>query len=121
MSDSTTGTPQSAPSTPNKFRKLQHVPQGTPERKALDSTVINLEYNKNPSTGELTDHMRLTVVLKAGTKNPKGLVTSAWNGANLREKWWSVRRFARCTFVCVPLSLTCVLHFHAGMAPMQTT
>jgi hypothetical protein len=117
MSDSTP--PPSAPSTPNKFRKLKHVPQGTPETKSVQGTVINLEYNKNPSSGELTDNMRLTVVLKAGTKNPKGLVASAWNGANLREKWWFVREFARCAFVCVPLSLSlCASRAHAGMAPM---
>ena len=76
--------PPSTPnSSPNKFRKLTHVPQDTPKKKAPNGTVVHLEYNKNPSTGELTDNLRLTVVLKAGSKNPKGLMERAWNGANL--------------------------------------
>ena len=88
--------PPSTPnSTPNKFRKLKHVPQDTPKKKAPNGTVVHLEYNKNPSTGELTDNLRLTVVLKQGTKNPKGLVERAWNGANLREKWWFVLSIAQ--------------------------
>lgn len=79
------------PSSPNKFRKLTHAPpQETPKKQVFTATTVDLEYTKNPQTGELTDNMRLTVILKAGIKDPKGFMESAWNGANLREKHWSV-------------------------------
>ena len=93
-----------SPPPSNKFRKLKHVPNETPKKKVVDSTVVDLEYNKNPSTGDVTDNMRLTVVLKAGTKNPKGFMERAWNGANLREKYWfalqDVHASASFTLIC---------------------
>ena len=78
------------PASPNKFRKLNKPATLTPPKKSFDETVINLEYSMNRKTQETSDNMRLAVVLKAGLKNPKGFVESAWNGANLCERVWLV-------------------------------
>ena len=95
---------------PNKFRKLNRKVE-TPTNKVIDATIFDLEYTKNPTTGEVTEGMKLTCVLKAGLKNPKGLIESAWNGANLREKWWYV---CVCARYCL-LSLIRVFALHAGI------
>ena len=79
----------SAPATPISKNKWGKLKAGTPSPNRAPNwktTEVSLEYCYNPSTKEYTDKMRLGATLKAGLKNPKGIIQDAWGSACLQEQ-----------------------------------
>ena len=68
-----------------KWGRLKNPPKDTPRKQDLNKTHVSLEYTLNPNTQEMTNNVRLVVVLRAGLKDPKGFMSAAWEGARLRE------------------------------------
>ena len=80
---SPSGTPTRSPI--SKWGRLKNPQRDTPRKPSADKTCVSLEYTFNPQTQEMTENMRLVVVLRAGIKDPKGFLEAAWEASRLRE------------------------------------